>query len=148
MNENDVKLALALLEQACPNRPLPDYDPVAPATPCDLCNGTGKVPLLDPALVRTMCPWANAHDEHDQGKRYSADDRYWCTQGKHRPCPGWSVSDNEMDWVRALNKAGWRVTFETGGRVWVDESPGAEYGTGETLFEAMAKALGVADKEP
>ena len=149
MNENDVKLALALLGHNCPGCQLPESLGAKPelAPWCNTCGGTGKVPLLDPALVRKPCPgvspddfgcvtWIDAYKQelHMAGR---------C------PCEGrgWFPSNNQMDWVRALNKLGLDVAYRS--RSPVDEVDVYEdydilRGYGKTIFEAAAQALGVA----
>ena len=139
MNEDDVKLALALLEQDCPDaytehgRPRHERE----GWSCILCHNTGKVPLLD---LREPCGCPCSIDRR----------RGWVS-----PCPsrcegrGWLPSDDVMDWVRALNKAGYAVTFIHDGRAQVDNLTDLHFiwGQGATLFEAAAQALGVTDKE-
>ena len=129
MNNNDLKLALALLEKDCPEG--------APA---------GKVPLLDPALVREPCAWGIGEESYDH--KLCAKNPY---RNKETVCEGrsWLPSDDVMDWVRALNKAGYAVTFIHDGRAQVDNLTDLHFiwGQGATLFEAAAQALGVTDKE-
>ena len=127
MNNNDLKLALALLEKDCPEG--------APA---------GKVPLLDPALVREPCAWGIGEESYDH--RLCAKNLY---RNKEIVCDGrgWFPSNDPMDWVRALNKAGYNVSFPPAGRVRVEDFLTSRYGQGATIFEAAAQALGVMDKE-
>ena len=150
MNENDIKLALALLEKGCPNC-FPLGPGMSPIDHCKDCGGTGKVPLLDPGLVRKPCSWADSHNEYDRGKAHSTYDRRNCTQAAHRPCPGWSASNDEIDWVRALNKTGYDIVFLHNGRAHVELDDPTDlhfiWGHGATLFEAAAQALGVKTKQ-
>ena len=132
MKEADLKLALALLEKECPDlftehgRPRHERK----GWSCILCGNSGKVPLLDPALVRKPCTCRPPELVHSETG----------------PCrgKGWVPSPNEMDWVRALNKAGYSVTFWPRGRVAIDSWPDQEINSyGDTFFEAAAQALGV-----
>lgn len=116
MNDVDQQLALAL---CLLERDRPD-------------GGTGKVPLLDPALVRKPC-------------RFCAGSP---TSGCLCNGSGWLPSDNEMDWVRATEKAGYSVKFS--GQVYVKETrdfntgfnPWTD-GEGATLIQALAQVLRV-----
>ena len=142
MNENDVKLVLALLEQDCHackgrgylgTKDIPPQPPHFDSTwhPCARCKETGKVLLLDPALVRKPC---------------SA----WPPHQGHRACQGrgWLPSNNEMDWVRALNKADYGVTFSPPrGTIDIWHPATAASGSSATIFEAAAQALGVVDEK-
>ena len=148
MSETDLKLALALLEQPCSNCfPLGILAEMEPIGHCKVCGGTGKVPLLDPMLVRTPCP----NVRPDEFGRLDLIDSY--KQGLHKAerCAcggtGWFPSPKEMDWVRAFNKAGYDVSFKRDGQVLIYHFPNLNCGDGITLFEAAAQALGVADKE-
>ena len=135
MNEDDLKLALALLEHNCPGCQLPESFGAKPELDpwCDACDGTGKVPLLDPNLVRKSCRWCGSIAQHPVG--------YHC-EGR-----AWVPSEREMDWVRALTKVGWNITFPSSGGVRVRRDYYSNSIGGETLFEAAAQALGVTVKE-
>ena len=147
MNEKDLKLAMALLEQDCPETGkemgcvagvLQGYRPFQNMKH-DLCDGTGKVPLLDPALVRKECKCGSKFQNHAVIS---------CGYGCHDR--GWSPSPNDMDWVRALNKAGYDVAYRSCSpvdEVDVYEDYDILRGWGATIFEAAAQALGVKVKE-
>ena len=139
MNEADLKITLALLEKDCPGPPyhLCKRGSIiisgsgvygSAQVSCSLCRGTGKVPLLDPALVRKPCTCRPPELVHSETG----------------PCrgKGWMPSNNEMDWVRALNKLNMDVAFRAD---IIGDLPGVDIyvGWGTTLFEAAAQALGV-----
>ena len=147
MNEAELQLALALLEKGCPDCQLPASFGVKPQLDpwCEPCCGAGKVPLLDPGLIRKPCAWGIGEDSYDHKR--CAENLY---RNKAYVCngSGWLPSNNEMDWVRALNKVGYDVSFLCGGAVRVDTFPAQRSRWGKTVFEAAAQALGVKDKAP
>ena len=172
---NDLPLALALLEK--------DYDcwhvidlnegrtgtiRQSPGVSCSKCAGTGKVPLLNPELVRKPCPcppycvpYSASPDDQDwqmcgacQTTRIHAmgalndilmgHHGVWCENCQGR---NWVPNPDILDWIRALNKLGLDVAYRS--RSPVDEVDVYEdydilRGSGKTIFEAAAQALGVA----
>ena len=144
MTEPNIPLALALLERDCPCSEC-HGNPVVDTWICQgrmlCCNGTGKVPLLDPELVRKPCPCEYIYDGinhyldasdgnrccklqiYDLGHRLDTCD---ACQGRN-----WVPSPDILDWVWALNKEGWRVSTKRHDRA-----------DGDGFFEAAARALG------
>ena len=121
----NLPLAIALLKKNCPDC----YHGEAPTRVCGCptCNGTGKVPLLDPDLVRKPCPRLLGREQTDCS---------YCQSN------GWVPSPDLLDWIRAVNRAGYVVMFDEVGEVWVSHGNN-KVAKGATLYEAAGQAFGV-----
>ena len=131
----ETALKLCLLETRCPcicHRNL-DVNHIGPQ--CS-CNDTGRIPLLDPKLVRVECP-----------SRY---DRHWHKTVYTAPgtCKNWTPSTDPWAYVRAawplvvdkqwfvlqaVEQSLNRLSVETGAPAPLDPGPAA--------FDVVAKAL-------
>ena len=139
--ESNLLLALALLEKDCDCWQVIDRNEgrtgtirKAPDVFCSKCAGKGKVPLLDPALVRKPCP--NPYCKNGW------DSKWACPTCKGR---GWMPSPDILDWIRALNKENLRITFFPGPTVEIrrDCIPYLDIEKGKTIYEAAAQVFGV-----
>ena len=154
MSEADTKLALALLEKKSCGYPSDGSlafrcscsESDCPCHSLSFVEAHGKVPLLDPELVRKPCTWGTGEESYDHGScanNLYRNKKYICNGS------GWLPSDSEMDWVRALNKAGYKVTYFPDGKVTVyDPMDIKGFGAHDTIFEATAQALGVPQETP
>ena len=72
---------------------------------CPPCSGTGKVPILDPGLMRLPCPWCDGKGRWCVGLAQSALDPH--CQGRN-----WVPNSNAWDMKKALHLAGYQLVEE------------------------------------
>ena len=97
--KRDCAVVWAVAHSGRPDSPLPIT--AHPSECC--CEGTGKVPILDPTLMRLPCPWCDG-----RGK-----DCLTITQSEIEPhCQGRTWVPNPDAWAmkKALHQAGFQLT--------------------------------------
>ena len=93
--------------------------------PLPSCDGTGRVPLLDPEKVRDMCPPV----------RHGS-----CVHGLYSQCRGrgWTPSTDPWDYVRAAWK---QVEFANQLRASVTRALGEDVDPGPAVFGVVYRVL-------
>ena len=145
-----IQLALCLKEKACPDELHTMHTDAGPfsdaldAATCPKCHGTGKVPLLDPELVREKCD--RCFGEGCYPDFFPAPDGKYDPEGtKKIPCEscnhrGWGPTKKLVNYTKAVGDLDWQ---DREGLFKYENIAYSIFNGELAVLEALAKALGV-----